>query len=120
MRMYFRKKLFKTQKIVLSIYQCNYATFKKLLCKKGMNINGVINKDGETLLMCIINSMAVVIDTEEKNETDIFLNMIKLLLNQPNIDINATNHKRETALHIAVLFRNKTVINILFDKPELD
>jgi len=50
------------------------------------------------------------------NDTEI----IKQLMNHPQIDINAKDPKGSTALKLACLLKNKDYINLLFSHPHID
>lgn len=70
------------------------------------DVNYCSNNTNETLLIAAINTRRI--------------DIIKLLINSPNLEINMQNCQNETALHHAVLNDNIEIVSLLLSVPSLD
>lgn len=49
-----------------------------------------------------------------------YVEIVRLLLNDPNVKVNAVNHLKQTPFYLALLFKQKEVLDILCENDRVD
>ncbi|WP_237342963.1 ankyrin repeat domain-containing protein [Wolbachia endosymbiont of Folsomia candida] len=102
-----------TEKLFRAIDDENLEDFRQAL-EQGADVNGV--GGGYTPLMAIINNVSGGAQREKECHS-----MIKLLLLHDGIEINACEDtNRNTALHLAMCFQQKKVVQLLLSHPNIN
>ncbi len=86
----------------------------ELALAEGANVNA-FNEEGVTPLISIINNLSAGSETRKE-----YQNMIRLLLLQQSIDVNICEQSNSnTALHLAMCFQQKKVLQLLLSHPNI-
>jgi len=86
----------------------------ELALAEGANVNA-FNEEGVTPLISIINNLSAGSETGKE-----YQNMIRLLLLQQSIDVNIREQSNSnTALHLAMCFQQKKVLQLLLSHPNI-
>ncbi|WP_339048502.1 winged helix-turn-helix domain-containing protein [Candidatus Mesenet endosymbiont of Phosphuga atrata] len=105
------------QNIKKAIENVDLVEFSKLLEEKNIDINST-NHNGNTILMDIINSIAVVTNDNKEEQ---YYSMINLLLNNKRLNINIQNKRNgNTALHIVAILPNERLVEKLLKNKDID
>ncbi|MGL9757520.1 MAG: TomO hydrophobic C-terminal domain-containing protein [Wolbachia sp.] len=103
-----------TTKLFKAIDDENLEDFKRALAE-GANVNA-FDKESMTPLISIITNLSVSSGKEKE-----YQNMIRLLLLQQSIDVNIyEQNNRNTALHLAMCFQQKKVLQLLLSHPNIN
>ncbi|MFP3030096.1 MAG: ankyrin repeat domain-containing protein [Wolbachia sp.] len=102
-----------TTKLFEAIYDENLGDFERAL-EEGANVN-TFNEEGMTPLISIISNLSSGSGAEKEYQS-----MIRLLLLHQSIDVNI-HEKRDgnTALHLAMCFFQKKVLQLLLSHPRI-
>ncbi len=102
-----------TTKLFEAIYDENLGDFERAL-EEGANVN-TFNEEGMTPLISIISNLSSGSGAEKEYQS-----MIRLLLLHQSIDVNI-HEKRDgnTALHLAMCFLQKKVLQLLLSHPRI-
>ncbi|MGY5878165.1 ankyrin repeat domain-containing protein [Wolbachia endosymbiont of Nasonia giraulti] len=102
-----------TTKLFEAIDDGNLGDFERALTE-GANVNA-FNEEGYTPLMSIINNLSSGSGAEKEYQS-----MIRLLLFHRSIDVNIHEERNgNTALHLAMCFQQKKVLQLLLSHPRI-
>ncbi|WP_339045776.1 winged helix-turn-helix domain-containing protein [Candidatus Mesenet endosymbiont of Agriotes lineatus] len=105
------------QNIKRTIENVDLVVFNKLLEEKNIDIN-TTDYNGNTILMDIINRMAVVTNN---NKEERYYGMVNLLLNNKRLNINIQNKRNgNTALHIGAILSNERLVEKLLKSEDIN
>lgn len=103
-----------TTKLFKAIDDENLGDFERALAE-GANVN-TFNEEGMTPLISIITNLSAGSGAEKEYQS-----MIRLLLLHRSIDVNIyENNSRNTALHLAISFQQKKVLQLLLSHPKIN
>lgn len=104
-----------TTKLFKAIDDENLGDFERALAE-GADVNA-FNEEGVTPLISIINNLSAGSETEEEKE---YQSMIRLLLLHRSIDVNIQKKgDGNTALHLAMSFQQRKVLQLLLSHPNI-
>lgn len=100
--------------LIDAVNQMNVDKVTQLLTDKDLKINATDGRDGNTALH------VAAMKTVKSTEMATMVHIVKLILADPRVDVNATNLYDNTALIDAAMYKNIAILNTLLADPRVD